>query len=204
MEILVLSWPMSTDFAATVQHAGLVLAQAVERFLGVPHIGEAFGVIRFFAVDFDGRERARVFLREFVSSGVVEDDRAIGPGNFDFQAGRGQHDELGVVCAEREVGLRPGFLDDKKVGVLGNVALEGVYDVDDGVRADLETQETGREDQDDTIGLGLDGGNGVERNPLSRSGRGDRKRDKEPEDGEESRRKNLHKWHRTPCTITIF
>ena len=45
-------------FSAIVPHAGLVLAQSVKGFLRVPHIDEAFGVIRFFAIDFHGRECA--------------------------------------------------------------------------------------------------------------------------------------------------
>ncbi len=63
-------------FAAVVPDAGLVLAEAVEGFLRVPHVDESFGMVGFFAVDFRWRERAGVFLREFVTGGVVEDDRS--------------------------------------------------------------------------------------------------------------------------------
>ncbi len=39
-----------------------MLAEAVERFLGIPHIYKTLGVVDFFAVDFDGCERAGIFL----------------------------------------------------------------------------------------------------------------------------------------------
>jgi hypothetical protein len=75
--------------------------------------------------------------------------------------------------------------------MLRYVALEGVDDVDDRVRADLESQESGSEDQDDTIGLGLDGVDRVEGNPLSQKGGGGGKGEEGTDDRKKLRRKNF-------------
>ena len=71
-------------FAAIVPDTCLMLAQAVESFLGVPHIDEALGVIGLLTVDFGWRECARVFLGEFMAGGVEENNGAVGAGDFDL------------------------------------------------------------------------------------------------------------------------
>ncbi len=91
---------------------------------------------------------------------------AIGAGDFDFEARGGEGDEFGIVRVEREVGFGPGFFDDEIVWALRDVALDGVDDVDDGVRADLKSQETGLENEHDAIGLRVDRVYRVERHPL--------------------------------------
>ena len=149
-----------------------MLAKAGKSLLSVPHIDETFRVQGFLAVDFRRRQRSRVFLGEFVSSGVVKDDRAIGSGDFDFEARGGEGDELVVVSEEREVGFGPGFFDDEIVGALWNVSFEGVDDVDDGVRADLKPQESRLENQHGAVRLRADGLNGIKGYPLRDHGCG--------------------------------
>src|SRR5580704_11062389 len=123
-------------------------------------------MVGFFAVDFGWRERAGVLLGELVTSGVVEDYGAVGAGDFDFETRGCESDEFGIVSVEREVGLRPGFFDDEIVVALRDVALDGVDDVDDGVRADLESKEAGLENEHYAIGLLVHRGYGIERHPL--------------------------------------
>ena len=76
-------------FTAVVPDTTLVLAETIKSFLRIPHIDEALGVVRFFAVDYGRSKRASIFLGEFVAGGVIENDGAVGAGDFDFQLGRG-------------------------------------------------------------------------------------------------------------------
>lgn len=50
--------------------------------------------------------------------------------------------------------------------MLRDVAFEGVGDVEDGVGADLEAEETGLEGEECAVGLLFDGGDGIEGHPL--------------------------------------
>src|SRR5208282_2976076 len=196
-------------FAAIVPDAGLVLAETVKRFLRIPHVDETLRVIGFFAVDFGWCQRSRVFLREFVTSGVIENDRTVGASDFDFEARSGEGDEFGVVGVESEVGFGPLFFSDEKVGVLRDVALDGVHDMNDGVRADLESQESGLENHEGAIGLHADGLNGVEGYPLGEQGGGNGSQKKKEQEGSNvlvrTQKGNWsHEYYRTPCTITLI
>ena len=73
---------------------------------------------------------------------------------------------FGIVGVDGKAGLGPGFFDDHQVRVRRDVTIDGVNDVDDGVRADLESEESRFEDQKHAVGLWLDREDGVDGYPL--------------------------------------
>ena len=76
--------------------------------------------------------------------------------------------ELRVVVLTRKLRLRPAFLDRQEVRMLRDVALQGVDDVDDRVRADLKSQIPVFQNHHYPVGLRLHTLQRVQRNPLSR------------------------------------